>query len=304
MPKKHDPRRKNLRLGRISAAMALAGLVAAACTSSGWLWRQNEEGPLWVRVATHRWLKVSEIGRGELAAACDVVLADERISFSQLHLRRQSHFRLNIFAFKPETFLFQTVFKPEFMLTTQDEMGGERPALIFIINANYFDEDFQPLGWVVHEGRTFNREAGRFDGYFLVTDDLRPVVGSREQRVRARGRIREAVQSYPLLLEDYRVREDVLRGKERLTHAAERTWRVLIGQLADDTLIFLASDAGCIVDLHEMVQLAGGLNIRNAMALDGGGSVQYSLRYGDTAHSFSVRGRKVPVFVGITEKSD
>jgi|GEM_PF-4138147 len=284
--------------------VVLASLVIAGCTSPDWLWRQNEEGPLWVRKAGGEWVAVGGIERGDLTGAREVVCADHRLSFSRLHLRRQNPFRINVFEFKPDAFHFQSVFLPEFALTTHDEMGRVQPGLLFIINANYFDENLAPLGWVVHEGKTFNREASRLDGYFLVTDDGQPLVGSPQQRANVRGEIREAVQSYPSLLDEYRIQLDVLRGEARLAHAAERTWRALIGQLADGTLVFLVSDTGCTVDLRELAQMARGLNIRNAMALDGGGSVQYRFRYGETEYSFSVRGREVPVFIGVREKSD
>jgi uncharacterized protein YigE (DUF2233 family) len=298
------PRQAWSKAARFVAALALIMATAAGCNSPDWPWLQNESGPLWVQVGSDRWKRVDVIERGELYPARDMVLADKRVAYSRIHLRRSRSFRLNVFEFSAGAFDFGTLFKPQFELATVEEISRDRKNLVFIINANYFDEKFRPLGWVVHGGKSLNREASRLDGYFMVMGDGRLVVGSRARRERVRGEIREAIQSFPLLMENFVVNDDVLAGEQQFANADEKTWRVIIGQLQDGRLIFMASDAGCTIDLREMVQLAAGMNVKNAMALDGGGSLQYLFRYGDTEHQFSVHARRVPVFIEIAERGD
>jgi len=260
-------------------------------TSEGLLHYQNNKG---------RWTSVDTVSNSDLIDHRKIMIDEHGIRFYQIPLKRQSVFLLNAFEFHPRLD-FQTIFKEKFQLSVSRDIIQNNPRMIFCINANYFGENYMPLGWVVHEGKAYSRELTRFSGYFFVMDDGTPFVGPRSLRQTVKGKIQEAVQTYPSLIQNHVPFDYVLSDENRFFNKDEKTWRILAGMMDDGSIIFLASDAGCNVDLKELVRIAVGLDVTHAIALDGGGSVQYSFRYQGIKKEFSVRGRRVPVFIGISE---
>lgn len=154
-------------------------------------------------------------------------------------------------------------------------------------NAGQFD-DAGPWGWVVHDGR--ERQApgtGALAAALVVGIDGRVDVvdAAALDTARAaarRGRVREAVQSYPALLEGDGALPAALAAPGRGVDLAHRDARLAVGVRADGRLVvaltrFDAPALGRVpigLTVPETAALMRDLGCRRAVLLDGGLSAQ------------------------------
>lgn len=146
----------------------------------------------------------------------------------------------------------------------------------FAMNANFFDEHYQPLGVVMSNGREIHPlHPVSWQAVFYVTRNGRariaPVVRWRDLRAGAR----TAVQAGPRIV--------VAAEKNRV---AKATTDSRAGVCIDGAgrAVFFATPPATRLDVTQMVDLAarsessGGLGCREAMLFDGGPSTQLYLR--------------------------
>ena len=142
----------------------------------------------------------------------------------------------------------------------------------FAINANFFDEDFRPLGVVVSSAKQMNgpHPVSWQSVFFVDKEGSAGIVPVGEwDRVRDRG-IVAAVQCGPRLVVDGE-KNEVARG--------EPTWRSGVCIDPGKRVTFFATSPEKQFDVHEMVDLAAGpMGCRDAMLFDGGPSTQMYLR--------------------------
>ena len=185
-------------------------------------------------------------------------------------------------------------------------VGGARQDVAVALNAGQFRGSL-PWGWVVHEGRQLLAPRYAPLAGAVVVDSsgsVRVVPANAVQAEHARGRAREAFQSYPMLLQDGAVPLP-LRDPGRGVDLGHRDARLALGTLADGRLVVALTrfDAlGGILDRvpfgltsPEMAAVMGALGCRNALLLDGGISGQLLVRESNGAPRVWSGVRRVPL---------
>lgn len=164
---------------------------------------------------------------------------------------------------------------------------------IIALNAGQFT-DAGPWGWVVHRGREWQPAGTGSLAAALVVDSsgvVRIVPSSAIAEARARGGIREAVQSYPHLLHEGSTPAALCDSNA--VHPTHRDIRLAIGTTADGAVLVVlsryagmgraAERAPIGPTTHEMALLMATLGARDAVLLDGGLSAQLRIRDGSAS---------------------
>lgn len=174
------------------------------------------------------------------------------------------------------------------------------------VNAGQFTGGM-PWGWLVRDGIEIQPPGTGVMSMAFVVDTsgrvrLLPVDSIDAQRADAH--VAQAFQSYPALLSDGRIPEQ-LRAQGRGVDVAHRDSRLAIGVLRDGRLILaltrfngLGAAGGVLpfgLTTPEMAALMGALGARTAMLLDGGLSAQLLVRDSTGAERSWKGMRKVPL---------
>ena len=145
------------------------------------------------------------------------------------------------------------------------------PDASVIINANFFDTNDVALGLVVSDGAASGIAYRDRGGTFLIRNGEPSIVTYRSQNLQNIERIEQAVQGFPLLVEN---------GRQAYFAAGsgERTRRTIIGiDKGGNVLIMVAPFLGLsLADLSAYLPRTD-LEIDTAFNLDGGGSTLISL---------------------------
>jgi exopolysaccharide biosynthesis protein len=162
---------------------------------------------------------------------------------------------------------------------------------VLAMNAGQFTDE-GPWGWVVHRGREWQQPGvGPLSGAFVVDSAgrVRIVAAHAIDRVQAAGRIREALQSFPLLLEQGRPSR-MLCDPAATLDREHRDIRLALGVRADGHVLIALSrydGAGRFAErlpigptTMEMAEVMRRLGAVDALMLDGGLSAQLLLRHG------------------------
>jgi len=193
---------------------------------------------------------------------------------------------------------------------TIDSAGGE---VALALNAGQFGSG-GPWGWVVREG--IERQApgsGPLAPAVVVDDEGRMRIVPAESIAveRAGGRVAEAFQSYPTLLDGDGEVPLALRQEGLGVDLRHRDARLAVGELRDGGILIVMTrfeGLGGVLDnlpfgltTPEMAALLGALGARRAVLLDGGISSQMLLRAPDETHAW--RGmRYVPLGLTVSAK--
>lgn len=172
------------------------------------------------------------------------------------------------------------------------------PDAVLAMNAGQFTDDGS-WGWVVHRDREWQRPGiGPLSAAFTVDSSgrIRISAASVIDGVRAAGRIREAVQSFPLLLERGRPPQ-VLCDTATVLDRSHRDIRLTLGVRADGHVVIALSrydGAGTFAErlplgpttmaIAETMRRLGAVS---ALMLDGGLSAQLLLRDGVITHRWN-----------------
>jgi exopolysaccharide biosynthesis protein len=164
-----------------------------------------------------------------------------------------------------------------------------------------------PWGWVVSGGRQLLKPQYAPLAGAVVSDSsgaVRIVPPGEVAAAHARGGVREAFQSYPMLLEDGAVPAP-LSEPGRGVEVQHRDARLALGTLDDGRLVValtrfdaLGQTLGRIpfgLTSQEMAAVMGALGCRQALLLDGGISGQLMVRDGDGAARTWPGTRSVPL---------
>ncbi len=202
----------------------------------------------------------------------------------ELHFRREwrpHHFRMVLYEFEPKRFLFHVVPSKEAFgeWTTVEELARKQGAL-FAINANYFSN--QPLGLVIHHGRLVAPHSQVMPGIFYVPRNGRGADIAIDRSIRSLDAM-EAMQSFPVLLQNGRIPEYVRTGHtqngRKLLNVHEIARRSAVSQMSDGCIVFAVTDTFADgLSFLELAAVLQSLGMETAVALDGGGSTQAYLR--------------------------
>ncbi|HEX8152880.1 MAG TPA: phosphodiester glycosidase family protein [Thermoanaerobaculia bacterium] len=186
---------------------------------------------------------------------------------------------LHLVRVDPKVFHLDAVMQPG---STAQSLARSYP---FVLNANFFDEQYRPLGVVVSGGKPLNRvHPVSWQSVFFVTDDGRPAIELAGDWDASRDHVQMAVQCGPRLYVD---------GKRTDANNAPPTNRAGVCITPGAKVIFFATPEERQLSVGETMDLLGGLGCREAMLFDGGPSVQLHL-----AGAVDVEGdKRVPAFV-------
>lgn len=170
----------------------------------------------------------------------------------------------------PERYRFRALYRPGAPLSLAAWRELE-PKASLIINANFFDRAGRALGLVVSDSRAFGASYKDRGGTFLVKDDQPAFLTYRSPHSLTSAGIDQAIQGFPLLVED---------GEPAYFSAVEgeRTRRTLIGR--DDSgriLILVSPYLGLSLSDLSAYLASSDLNLDIAINLDGGGSTLLAL---------------------------
>ena len=165
----------------------------------------------------------------------------------------------------PKKYRFRAIYRPGQPLSLSGWRELETDASV-IVNANFFDTNNKALGLVVSDGALHGSAYRDRGGTFLIRKGEATVVASRSEPFQSVEEIEQAVQGFPLLVE---------QGRQAYFAAAggERTRRSLIGiDKHGNVLILVAPFLGLsLADLSTYLPSTD-LEIDAAVNLDGGGS--------------------------------
>ena len=186
---------------------------------------------------------------------------------------------LHLVRVDPKVFHLDAVMQPG---STAQSLAQSYP---FVLNANFFDDQFRPLGVVVSGGKPLNRaHPVAWQSVFFVTDGGTPGIELAGEWDPSRDDVQMAVQCGPRLYVD---------GKRTDANDAPPTNRAGVCVTPDAKVIFFATPAERELSVSETMGALGGLGCRDAMLFDGGPSVQLHL-----AGAVDVEGdKRVPAFV-------
>jgi hypothetical protein len=165
------------------------------------------------------------------------------------------------------------------------------------VNGGYFDQEFNPIGLRINDGKTFSplRRARMITGILMQSDRGIDVI--RVGEFSHARKITAAIQSGPFLVEASKL----VRG----LNASQRARRTFAGIAdIDRALLGICSDVSLaeLANILATVPVAEKSKIRRAMNLDGGSSSAFCFAR-ENGSAFSIAGRKpVRDFVGIVPK--
>lgn len=184
---------------------------------------------------------------------------------------------------------------------------------VLAMNAGQFTDD-GPWGWVVHRARVWQQPGvGPLSGAFVVDSSghVRIVAARTIDSVQAAGRVHEALQSFPLLLERGRPSR-LLCDATTAFDRDHRDIRLALGVRADGHVLIALSrydGAGRFAErlpigptTLEMSEVLRRLGAVDALMLDGGLSAQLLIRDGAGTHRWdglrsvplALIGRRIP----------
>lgn len=169
----------------------------------------------------------------------------------------------------------------------------------FVMNANFFDRNYNPLGAIVRSGDVVQSpRASSWQSIFVVDDDGLPHVIMPSQWKSWKNRVEMAVQAGPRLVIAGHTNKGI-----RNNYAAPRAGVCIQG---DGDLLFFATPKTRKLHISEIARVArrdesdGGLACRDAMLFDGGHSVNFRAEGDDD--TITIEQDPVPVFVYATPK--
>ena len=170
----------------------------------------------------------------------------------------------------PQRYRFRALYRPG----KAESLSGWRklePDASLIINANFFDPKHHVLGLLVSDGTAWGAAYRNRGGAFLIRNGEPAIVSARAQSLGNANGIEQAIQGFPLLVEE---------GKQAYFAAreGERTRRTVIGiDRRGNVLIMVAPFLGLsLSDLSAYLAQAD-LGLETAFNLDGGGSTMMAL---------------------------
>jgi uncharacterized protein YigE (DUF2233 family) len=170
--------------------------------------------------------------------------------------------------------------------STATDLGRE---FRFAMNANFFDEHFEPLGVIVSAGKQVNPpHPVSWQSVFFVTKEGEPGIIPVRRWSEVSAKAAAAVQCGPRLVVDGE-KNEVARG--------EPAWRSGVCIDRQSRVVFFATSPDREFDVHDMVGIAAtSLGCRDAMLFDGGPSTQMYLQRAEGA--VAVEGdKRVPGYV-------
>ncbi|HKU59672.1 MAG TPA: phosphodiester glycosidase family protein [Gemmatimonadales bacterium] len=300
-----------MRFARLALAAGSAALLAGAAGTRAGVSRSSDT------LAVRTWAGWDTWWRRDAAPARwtgDAPLAERihwrpgrpGVEWGELQLRGASEaWRTRVVVVRLDPARVDLTLDPAFTRNREWTIGDAAADAAVALDAGQFRGSL-PWGWVLTGGREVLRpQYAPLAGAVTVDDAGRVRVVSPDsvEAARAAGGLREAFQSYPMLLQDGAVPEPVRAPGLGVSHD-HRDARLALGTTAGGQVVValtrfdaLGPELGRIpfgLTTPEMAAVMGALGCRQAVLLDGGISGQLLLRHG--ADTWSWPGtRRVPL---------
>lgn len=191
--------------------------------------------------------------------------------------------KVHVFTFQPNNDFYLVgdpnhSFSP---LTVHEAM--ERKNSHFLINSSFYDPENQALGEIIYCGKEF-RPKSNSSGYFKVIDGV-PHAGPRSLFDEYSGQVQYACQAHPSTMKDGVIFQYILDNS--FAKWQQRTYRNLIGEKEDGSIVFIASGNGGLLDVREITQIAQLIGVKNATLFDAGVALQYAFETPGYSMEFS-----------------
>jgi uncharacterized protein YigE (DUF2233 family) len=185
----------------------------------------------------------------------------------------QTFFKLRILRIDPDRFQVRVLDSRAFGVDRMEiKTLARRSRALAVINGGFFFPDYRPLGFLIVDGQEVNPLRKADWGIFLIQNNRPRIIHTKE--FQNDGTTSQALQVGPRL---------VVNGKEKIMkkQAARRS---ALGITFRNQIILLNTEDtdAYFQDLARIFQLPeseGGLECRDALALDGGGSAQMYAEY-------------------------
>lgn len=191
--------------------------------------------------------------------------------------------KVNVFTFKP-TNEFYLIADPnsEFSPLRVAE-AQERKKSNFLINASFYDPANQALGEVIYCSKQYQSK-NNSSGYFKVIDGV-PHVGPRSVFDKYPNPPQYSCQAHPSTMKDGVIFQYILDNS--FSKWRQRTYRNLIGEKEDGSIVCIASGNGGLLDVREISQLAKLIGVKHATLFDAGVALQYAFESPGYSMEFS-----------------
>jgi uncharacterized protein YigE (DUF2233 family) len=223
---------------------------------------------------------------------------DEGFEVMSMQLESQTYgtsSKLKILRINPERFQVRVIDSRAFGVDRMEIKAlARRTHALAAINGGFFLPDYRPLGILIVDGRQANPLRKADWGIFMMQDNHPRIIHTKE--FQNEGSISQALQVGPRL---------VVEGKEK-TMKKQAARRSALGITHSQQVILLNTEDtdAYFQDLARIFRLPaseGGLDCRDALALDGGGSAQMYAEY--KSLSIDIPGQwAVPNGIGVFKK--
>lgn len=284
---------------------------------------RNSKEEIQIKV-NEKWKHLNSVSEDEISLCRKNIFDDGRIKIQEIEFTRDANnFIQKFFApfitsklftieLDPEYFKFDVYFEKQdslFKPVTAKRVLNTNE-LNFAINANFFDKNFQPQGWVVKNGHLYNRKSNYYTGLFFIKGD-KVYFGPSSLLNEVPGKVVSAAQAYPSVMKNGTVFKYIERSDNPHYNSYCANYRSLAGMKENGKIIFILSNKGGVLSFYEITQIAKKLNVRNATMFDGGLALQYAIKiegFSEYFHAFntqidlpflSIKRMRSPVYIGI-----
>lgn len=232
--------------------------------------------------------KANNIDLSETYSSANVQIHSIKIKRNQSGFARQilnfiTSQRVNIFVFsnKSDFFLIADPTKNFAPLSVSE--ANERKESSFLINASFYDPSNQALGEVIYCSQQYQSKSSS-SGYFKVIDGI-PHAGPRSIFTPYSNTPQYSCQAHPSTMKNGVIFEYILNNS--FLKWRQRTYRNLVGEKADGSIVFIASGNGGLLDVKEITQIAKLIGVKHATLFDAGIALQYSFNNPGYSMEFS-----------------
>lgn len=190
---------------------------------------------------------------------------------------------VNVFTFNPNSSFYLVANPNENFNPLTVAEAQERKSSNFLINASFYDPSNQALGEVIYCSKQYQRKSSS-SGYFKVIDGI-PHAGPKSIFDQYNNPPSYSCQAHPSTMKDGVIFEYILNNS--FAKWRNRTYRNLVGEKPDGSIVFIASGKGGLLDVREITQIAKLLGLRHATLFDAGVALQYAYQSNGYAMEFS-----------------
>jgi uncharacterized protein YigE (DUF2233 family) len=185
----------------------------------------------------------------------------------------QTFLKLRVLRIDPDRFQVRVLDTRAFGVDRMEiKTLARRAQALAAINGGFFFPDYRPLGFLIVDGREVNPLRKADWGIFLIQDNRPRIIHTKE--LQNDGTISQALQVGPRLVVDGKVK--VMKRQVSRRSALGITFRNQIILLnTEDTDAYFQD----LARIFRLPGSEGGLECRDALALDGGGSAQMYAEY-------------------------